>query len=762
MIGPRSTTARRAVRIPGAAAAVAALLLAACSGGNDGAVAVDEATLASHARMVELLAATAEDARENSSLLSDRELRKLRAQLAALPPDASPRTTLPIQLELAERELQLGNLQTGIEALSFYHRELERLRREGRVRDSAVVNAAYRLGIAYMRLGETQNCCLRNAPESCILPLRGNAIHRLEEGSRKAMEQFLHVLENSTEDSPLHLKARWLLNLGAMTLDEYPDGVPERYRIEAEVLASDEPLPRFANIAPALGLDTFNLAGGAVADDFDNDGTIDILTSSYDPTEPMRLFLNRGDGGFEDVSGAANLSRVLGGFNMVQADYDNDGDVDVLVLRGGWWAERGRFPNSLLRNDGRGRFHDATFAAGLGESRYPTQAASWADYDNDGDLDLYVGNETTSTFSAPCELWRNNGDGSFTDVAGEAGVRNRRFTKAVGWGDYDGDGDPDLYVSNLGQSNRLYRNEGDGTFTDVAPQLGVTGPQMSFPLWFWDFDNDGHLDLFVSSYDWADGNLVAVVASMLGLPFHHELARLYRADGRGGFRDVAAEMGLTRLTLPMAANFGDLDNDGWLDFYLGTGYPDYEALMPNVMYRNRGGGSFADVTWDGGFGHLQKGHGIAFADFDHDGDLDLFEQMGGFFVGDKYGDALFENPGFGHHWVAVRLEGRRTNRSAIGARIRVDVLEDGASRSIYRTVNSGGSFGANPLRQTIGLGRAASIELLEVRWPGDGGTQRFTNVPVDRLVEIVEGRASIEIAETVPFRLGGGHEIVEE
>ena len=129
----------------------------------------------------------------------------------------------------------------------------------------------------------------------------------------------------------------------------------------------------------------------------------------------------------------------------------------------------------------------------------------------------------------------------------------------------------------------------------------------------------------------------------------------------------------------MGANFGDLDNDGWLDFYLGTGYPDYEGLIPNVMYRNRGGTGFADVTTAGGFGHLQKGHGVSFADLDNDGDQDVFEQMGGAYPGDGFADVLFENPGFGNHWIAVKLVGARSNRSAIGARIRVEIVERGHS-----------------------------------------------------------------------------------
>jgi hypothetical protein len=206
----------------------------------------------------------------------------------------------------------------------------------------------------------------------------------------------------------------------------------------------------------------------------------------------------------------------------------------------------------------------------------------------------------------------------------------------------------------------------------------------------------------------------------------------------------------------MGSNFGDLDNDGYPDFYLGTGYPPYHSVMPNVMYRNREGRGFSDVTYAGGFGHLQKGHGVAFADFDNDGDQDVFQQMGGAYPGDRFGNALYENPGFGNHWITIRLEGVRSNRSAIGARIRAVVAgERGAGRrSIYRHVNSGGSFGGNPLRQTIGLGRAARIERLEILWPATGSTQTFTDLPADRAIHIVEGERAYSTLALRSFTFG--------
>ena len=172
------------------------------------------------------------------------------------------------------------------------------------------------------------------------------------------------------------------------------------------------------------------------------------------------------------------------------------------------------------------------------------------------------------------------------------------------------------------------------------------------------------------------------------------------------------------------------------------------------MYRNQKGKAFSDVTYAGGFGHLQKGHAVFFADLDHDGDQDVFEQMGGAFPGDRFGNVLYENPGFGNHWITITLVGVRSNRSAIGARIRAEIVEDGTWRSVYRHVNSGGSFGANPLRQTLGLGKASRIEQLEVFWPTTGVTQTFSDLPVDQIIQIVEGEESYSTVELKTLKLG--------
>ncbi len=687
-----------------------------------------------HEKMVALLKGLADRAIEENSYIGNGTARRLRERLADLPANTPGPDRWRLHMQAGEAELSLGNEAEAIDHLTQARQLLNQSRYN--IPSSVVNQTLFRLGVAHMRLGETQNCCLRHTPESCILPIQGSGIHNKQNGSKQAITYFTEVLQRSPKNSSEHLKAKWLLNIAYMTIGGYPDEVPQQYRIQAEVFESDEAIPRFVNLAPGLGLDTFDLAGGAIIDDFDNDGYLDIVVSSWDATEQMRFFRNNQDGTFSDRTEQTNLVGLLGGFNLVQADYDNDGDVDIFMLRGAWLLKNGSYPNSLLRNNGDGTFTEVTFEAGLGDVHYPTQTAGWADYDNDGNVDLYIGNEAINDFIAPCQLFHNNGDGSFTDVAMEAGVQNGGFTKAVIWGDYDGDRWPDLYVSNYAAKNRLYRNNGDGTFTDVAGHLHIDRPMRSFPAWFWDFDNDGMLDLYVASFV---EDLAPVVASYLGMPTKVETASLYHANGSGGFVNVARQQNLTRFYPVMGSNFGDLDNDGFLDFYLGTGAPDYDTLMPNVMFRNQGGAGFSDVTYAGGFGHLQKGHAIVFADLDNDGDQDVFEQMGGFYPGDKFGNALFENPGFGNRWIAVKLIGVRSNRSAIGARIHVKVTENRDRRSIYKHVNSGGSFGANPLRQTIGLGKASKIEALEIFWPTTGITQTFHNVSVDQFIQIVEG-----------------------
>jgi hypothetical protein len=219
-----------------------------------------------------------------------------------------------------------------------------------------------------------------------------------------------------------------------------------------------------------------------------------------------------------------------------------------------------------------------------------------------------------------------------------------------------------------------------------------------------------------------------------------ETMRLYRnLEGRD-FEDVTTKVGLDRVTLTMGANFGDIDNDGWLDLYLGDGAPSYAAIVPNRLFRNHDAQRFVDVTTATGTGHLQKGHGVAFGDIDGDGNEDIFVNMGGFVPADSYNKVLFRNPGHNAHWIGLKLIGKRTNRAALGARVTVYArMADGSERAFPRVVSSGGSFGASPLTMHVGLASAQAVSRVEVYWPVTRQTQTVTGLPLDRISQIVEG-----------------------
>jgi hypothetical protein len=242
----------------------------------------------------------------------------------------------------------------------------------------------------------------------------------------------------------------------------------------------------------------------------------------------------------------------------------------------------------------------------------------------------------------------------------------------------------------------------------------------------------------------------------MGLPHNEGTLKLYKNLGNGAFRDVTSETGLDKVFMPMGANFGDIDNDGYQDIYLNTGSPSYGSLVPNVMLRSKEGKSFVDVTASSGTGELHKGHGVAFADLDNDGDEDILAAIGGMTPGDSHAFRLFENPGNGNDWIVLRLVGVRCNRAAIGARIKVTVKDRGQeTRAIYRTVGSQSSFGGSPLRQHIGLGKSAKILKIEVWWPGTPAPQTFSNVGTRQFIEIEEGAAAFTKLAYRPYRLGG-------
>jgi len=493
-----------------------------------------------------------------------------------------------------------------------------------------------------------------------------------------------------------------------------------------------------------------------VLEDFDHDGFLDVMVSAWGFTakDQLRVFRNNGDGTFTDRTAAAGLKGLVSGLNLIQGDYNNDGFADVLVLRGAWLRSEGHYPFSLLRNNGDFTFTDVTAEAGLGHFM-PTQVGVWFDYNNDGWLDIFIGNETTNRDVNPCELFRNNGDGTFTEVAAESGLDIVGFVKGAVAGDYNNDGRPDLFLSTRGGPKLLLRNDGPAgadpgprapwKFTEVGEAAGINGPYQSFPCMFWDYDNDGWLDIMVTGYSIQDAGDVA--ADYMGRPTSAQKSKLYHNNGDGTFTDVSKAAGVNKVILAMGANFGDLDNDGWLDVYFGTGDPDFTTLVPNRMFRNDGGKRFQEVTTAGGFGQLQKGHAIAFGDLNNDGTQEIFSKVGGAVETDNYPSQLFEGPGFGNHWIKLQLEGTKTNRVALGARLKVVTEEGGQERAIHRVVGTGASFGANPLRQEIGLGQATGVKRIEVFWPVSGTTQVLTGFNLDRTYRIREGDAgAVELA----------------
>ena len=635
------------------------------------------------------------------------------------------------------------------------------------------------LAMAYLRLGEQENCIDNPAAEVCILPLKGKGQHSLPEGARRAIVLFDRLLQTFPDD----YGSRWLINIAYMAVGEFPEKVPKQYLIPALVLPAKSPFPHFPNIAPQLGVGLSSHAGGLGIEDFNRDGFLDLIMSRMGIDDQIRLFLADGKGGFVERTTESGLDGITGGLNLVHADYNNDGFEDVLVIRGGWMGDVGSFPASLLKNRGDGKFEDVTYQSGL-VSAHPSQTAAWADYNLDGCLDVFMGNESQKTFSPerttisqPSLLFKNNCDGTFQEVSRQVGIDVDEFVKGVVWGDADNDGLPDLFVSVMGAPDHLYHNlggpsPGSWRFEDRGKQAGVDGLSFSFPAWFFDYDNDGWEDLLVLSYDLRHVNELpdAAAREYLKLPLRipHgpdtveiERTRLYHNNRNGTFTDVSKSAGLYETALwGMGSNFGDLDNDGWLDFYVGTGSPDLNAVVPNRMFRNVNGRRFEDVTLPGGFGHIQKGHAVGFADFTRSGREDVFEVMGGAFEGDRFANLLFENPGWpDRRWITLELEGRTANRSAIGARVEILTRQvGGASRAIHRTVSTGGSFGATTLQLHIGLDRATRIEKLTVKWPDAARTTTtYQDLELDRFYHIVQGEApKLLDRPPVPYRKDGG------
>jgi hypothetical protein len=622
------------------------------------------------------------------------------------------------------------------------------------------------LGLAYLRDGERKNCVVNHSAETCILPIQGSGIHKIPTGSRNAVRVYEELLQND----PDNLEYRWLLNVAYMTLGEYPDRVPKSLLIPGlDNSASEDSaifVKPFQDLAGPLSLDVNNMAGGSIVDDFDNDGYLDIVTSAWGLDDEMHFFRNNADGTFTDKSEQSKLKQLTGGLNLLQMDFNNDGFKDIFVLRGAWL--RGNYckqPNSLLKNNGDGTFTDITTKSGL-LSFHPTQTATWNDFNNDGWIDVFIGNESwegnASSGLHPAELYVNNQDETFTNVSDKAGCEITGFVKGVTSGDYDNDGWKDIFVSSLSGQRYLLRNKGLSgkipSFEDVTQQANLMdGFARTFPTWFWDYNNDGWLDIFVGDFTFDKPVSSYSAAEALGIPIGSAGASiLYKNNQDGTFTNVSEEMGLNKTAFAMGANFGDIDNDGFLDFYLGTGNPELESIVPNKLFKNVKANRFIDITAPARVGHLQKGHAISFADVDNDGDQDIYIEMGGAYKGDAFHNSFYMNPGQDERngWIVLDLVGERANRSAIGSRIRIRVEENGKIRNIYRDVNSGGSFGASPLRKEIGIGRAEIIVEIEIQWH-PGGIQIFKNIQPNQFLRVHEGSNTMEEISLKAFNFKG-------
>ena len=498
--------------------------------------------------------------------------------------------------------------------------------------------------------------------------------------------------------------------------------------------------------------------------DYDNDGWIDAfvpngtLLAGFPAGEPRpsnRLYHNNRDGTFTDVTEKAGLTHTGWCYGVCVGDYDNDGHDDLFLT---YYGE-----NVLYHNNGDGTFTDVTKKAGLSQARPRfSTGCTFLDYDRDGRLDLFVSRYIDSDFKNPatsrdskackfegvpvacgplgltgemCSLFHNNGDGTFTEVSDKAGILKvgRRYGLTALAFDYNNDGWPDIFVACDSTPNLLFRNNHDGTFSDVGMEMGCAvnsdgQVQSGMGVAVGDYDGDGYLDLFLPHFS-GDTPIL-----------YHNIQGKY-------FDDVTYAAGLAVNTkyVCWGVDFADLDNDGWLDIFHVTGsvYPEVEKLHPDykfktqrVVYRNLGNGNFEEVSDLCGPAVLEphSSRGVAFGDFNNDGSLDaLVLNMG------ELPSLLKSHNAGSNYWLALKAIGTRSNRSAIGARI--TITADG-QRQIREILSASSYISQSDLRQHFGLGKSNKVESLEIRWPS-GHVDRLSNVSANQFITVREGQGIV-------------------
>ncbi len=439
------------------------------------------------------------------------------------------------------------------------------------------------------------------------------------------------------------------------------------------------------------------MRGGAAWLDYDGDGRLDLYVVN-DGTSV--LYHNQGDGTFSDAAHAGGVAETPGGMGVAAADYDNDGWTDLYVTRK-------YYPNQLFHNNGNGTFTDVARMLGVADQHYSTGAA-WGDYDLDGRLDLYL----THYLNQANLLYHQNSDGTFTDVTWPAGVSYAAYGMQPLWIDYNQDLWPDLYIINDMGADALFRNQHDGTFRDVTLEANteVLGGGMGGAVG--DFMNTGRLGIFISQFD---GNALLL------------------DNGEGRFRDVAREAGVFNGLIGWGTFFFDCDNDGWLDLFVNNGFimdASRPLREPNALYRNNADGTFTNIAPWLGIDDPSVGRGAVVGDYDGDGAEDIY------LLNLDRPDVLLHNETNRHHWLSIKLVGTKSNRDGIGAKVQVVA---GNQRQMHEIASGGSYLSSNSLDAHFGLGRHAGPVSITITWPSHT-VQHLTGVPVDQRLIVEEPR----------------------